>query len=82
MPRRNEQLDEYTIGGVIGKGSYAVVKSALCNANQQRVAIKVYDKVKLHDPMKKKNVQREIAILSKLGHPNIITLIRTIESPS
>lgn len=33
-----------------------------------KVAIKTYEKIKLQDPMKLKNVQREINILSKLRH--------------
>ena len=50
------EVGDFTVGGVIGKGSYAVVKSGLSKVDNQRVAIKVYDKIKLHDPMKKKNV--------------------------
>lgn len=65
---------------MIGKGSYAVVKSGQCKRTSQRVAIKVYDKIKLHDPMKKKNVQREVEILSQLDHPNVIKLVKTIDT--
>jgi serine/threonine protein kinase len=45
------------------------------------VAIKIYDKFKLLDPQKRKNVQREIAILEKMNHPCIIKLVETIENP-
>ena len=39
------------------------------------MAIKTYDKQKImSDPQKIKNTQREIKILSKLNHPNIIKL--------
>ena len=31
--------------------------------------------------MKKKAVQREIAVLKKINHPNVIKLIELIESP-
>jgi hypothetical protein len=33
------------------------------------------------DPMKKKAVQREIAVLKKVSHPNIIKLVELIETP-
>ena len=35
-------------------------------------ALKVYDKYKLCDAMKRKAVQREIAVLKKVDHPNVI----------
>jgi serine/threonine protein kinase len=65
---------------VIGKGSYAIVKSAQCQETKKKVAIKIYDKLKLHDPMKKKNVEREISIINKIDHPNIVKLIKTVDT--
>lgn len=47
---------------------------------KQKVAIKTYEKYKLFDPQKKKNVSREIFILKKLNHQNIIKLIETIDN--
>ncbi len=44
-------------------------------------ALKVYERYKLTDPMKKKAVQREIAVLKKINHPNVIKLIELIETP-
>jgi MAP/microtubule affinity-regulating kinase len=58
------------------------VKSGIYNGNRDKVAIKIYEKVKLNDPMRRKNVEREVQILKKLDHPNIIKLIRTIETPT
>lgn len=46
-----------------------------------KFAIKTYEKVKLNDPMKKKATQREIVVLKKLNHPNIIKLYELIETP-
>ena len=43
--------------------------------------MKVYEKYRLSDPMKKKAVQREIAVLKKTSHPNVIRLIELIETP-
>jgi len=32
--------------------------------------------------MKKKNVEREISIVKKLDHPNVVKLIRTVDTNS
>jgi serine/threonine protein kinase len=42
------------------------------------VAIKTYDKNTLEDPVKFKNIKREIAIMGRLKHPNIIKLYQAI----
>jgi len=42
--------------------------------------LKVYDKYRLNDPMKKKAVQREIASLKKMDHPNIVKMLELIEN--
>ena len=64
----------------IGTGSYASVKLGIDKSTNRKVAIKIYDKFKLLDPQKRKNVQREIAILEKMNHPCIIKLVETIEN--
>lgn len=47
----------------------------------QRFAMKVYEKFKLNDQMKKKAVQREIAVLKKLvDHPNVIKMHELVDS--
>jgi serine/threonine protein kinase len=43
-------MERYELGGVIGKGSYAVVKSAHDTHKNIKVAIKIYDKFRLVDP--------------------------------
>ena len=40
----------------------------------------MYEKFKLNDPMKRKAVQREIAVLKKLEHPNVIRLHELIDN--
>lgn len=66
----------------LGQGSYAVVKLATEKATGEKYAIKTYDKYKLYDIQKKKNVTREISILKTLNHPNIVKLISTIDTSS
>jgi MAP/microtubule affinity-regulating kinase len=75
-----EVLDNFVMGNEIGKGAYATVRSAQNKDNNSKVAIKIYDKFKLLTPSRKKNAEREIKILTKLNHPNIIKLYKTVEN--
>jgi MAP/microtubule affinity-regulating kinase len=73
-------LDNFTLGKVLGLGSYAVVRLAVHKPSGQNMAIKTYEKSKLQDPQKRKNVTREMKILSKLRHNNIIKLHQAAET--
>ena len=50
----------------------------ICKKNDEKVAIKIYEKKKLDEPNKIKNLTREINILAKLNHPTISRIISTI----
>ena len=75
-----EQLDNFILGNEIGKGAYATVRSAKNKQSSSKVAIKIYDKFKLLTPNRKKNAEREIKILTRLNHPNIVKLYKTVEN--
>lgn len=75
----NESLAKYSLQRVLGKGAYAVVRLALHNETGKKVAIKTYEKYQIIDPVKKNNLLREIEILKRLDHPNIVKLHETIE---
>jgi len=47
-----------------------------------KYALKTYEKKKLADPQKRKNVAREVKILSQLKNPYIVRLYDVIESSS
>ena len=47
-----------------------------------KYALKTYEKKKLADPQKRKNVAREVKILSKLKNSNIVRLYDVIETNS
>ena len=42
--------------------------------------MKIYDKVRLNDPVKKRSVSREINLLQKLDHPNIVKFYEHIDT--
>lgn len=75
-------IDRFEIGTSLGQGSYAVVKLAKDTHTNKQVAIKIYEKFRLIDPQKRMNLKREINILEKLDHPNIIKLYMTIDTRS
>lgn len=45
-----------------------------------KVAMKIYEKKKLMEPQRYKSVKREIKLLERINHPNIIKLFETIET--
>ena len=49
---------------------------------EEKVAVKIYDKKRLDEPNKIKNLEREINILSDLDHFTIAKLISAIETPT
>lgn len=63
-----------------GQGSYAVVKLGVLKKNKKKFAIKIYDKNKLLDAQRARNVKREIVILQSIFHENIIKLYQTIDT--
>ena len=78
-PQKNDnKISHYEIGKIIGKGAYAIVKLCKNKITQEKFAIKIYDKKKLKDHIIKKCITKEIEILKKLNHPNIVKLYDVI----
>lgn len=69
------------MGRTLGQGAYATVRLCLDKRDQFKYAVKIYEKYKLTDPMKKKAAQREITVLKRLEHPGIISLHDLIDTP-
>jgi len=74
------KLSNYNIGVQIGKGAYAIVKSGVHKITGKKVAIKVYEKNRIADPQRKGCVEREIRILKRLSHENIVHLYDIIDT--
>ena len=72
------KLSHYEIGKIIGKGAYAVVKVCKNKITQEKFAMKIYEKKNLKDHIIKKCITKEIEILKKLNHPNIVKLYDVI----
>lgn len=50
--------------------------------DSQKYAIKVYDKSKLTDINRQKSVRREIKLLQKMNHSNIVKIYEAFETDS
>ncbi|CAG0888739.1 unnamed protein product [Darwinula stevensoni] len=65
----------YAMGDLLGEGSYGKVKECLDCETLCRRAVKILKKKKIRRiPNGEQNVQREIRLLKRLSHPNVIGL--------
>lgn len=65
---------KYELGKLLGCGAFAKVYHARNLENGQSVAVKVINKKKINAIGLAGNVKREISIMSRLRHPNIVRL--------
>lgn len=74
--KKVKMVGKYVMGEALGEGSYGKVKEVLDSENLSRRAVKILTKRKLRRiPNGEQNVQREIQLLRKLKHKNVIELI-------
>eukprot|EP00826_Nyctotherus_ovalis_P013464 TRINITY_DN1363_c0_g2_i2.p1 TRINITY_DN1363_c0_g2~~TRINITY_DN1363_c0_g2_i2.p1 ORF type:complete len:363 (+),score=96.00 TRINITY_DN1363_c0_g2_i2:341-1429(+) len=78
--RIQEGMAKYNIGTTIGKGAYAVVKLGVHIETGRKVAIKIYDKSSFTDAKRKACLDREVKIMQRLSHPNIVRLYDTVDT--
>jgi serine/threonine protein kinase len=71
----------YSIGRTIGEGTFGKVKKGIHKLTGLTVAIKILEKERIIDLADVQRVKREIAILQRLSHPNVIQLYEVIDSP-
>ncbi|TDH68820.1 hypothetical protein CCR75_006668 [Bremia lactucae] len=65
--------DLYTLGKVIGSGSYSVVRESVHKKSKRKFAIKCIKRSEL-SAEDDEAIQFEVAILKQMQHPNIMTL--------
>ncbi|CAI2382676.1 unnamed protein product [Moneuplotes crassus] len=75
----SSHFERYIIGKKIGQGAYAMVRAGIDSNNNNKVAIKIYDKENLKDSQKRKGVRREIKLLERMKHKNIIQLFEAFD---
>lgn len=69
----------YTLGCILGEGSYAKVRSAYCEKTQCKVALKVINRKKAPKDFQMKFLPRELEVMKKLNHPNITKLYEIMQ---
>lgn len=72
-------VGDYILGPKIGSGSFAVVWRSRHRQSGREVAVKEIDKKQL-SPKISESLLKEISILSTINHPNIIRLLKAIET--
>ena len=72
-------LNDYQIKETIGKGTFSKVKLGINKSTGEKVAIKILDKRKIMTRDDQIRVQRELTILKKINHLNIVKIIQTKE---
>lgn len=87
------QLNQYKLMDQIGQGSYGLVKLAYSEEDSTHYAMKILSKRRLlrqvglmkRGPKKSTSpldrVYREIAVLKKLDHPNVVKLVEVLDDP-
>ncbi|KAL8601041.1 Serine/threonine-protein kinase stk11 [Nucella lapillus] len=77
--RRAKLIGKYLMGDLLGEGSYGKVKEVLDTETLFRRAVKILKRKKLRKiPNGEQNVQREIQLLKRLRHKNVIQLIEVL----
>ena len=67
-------LSDYNIKGIIGKGTFSIVKLGEHKKTKEKVAIKIMQKNKILSKDDLIRIEREIEILKRLNHPNVIKI--------
>ena len=75
-----EIICDFIIKEKLGEGAFGSVRLGINKQTGEKVAIKIYEKSKLNRYQDKKRLEREIEILKKLKHPNIVQLYSVIET--
>ena len=75
-------LGRYEVGKLLGHGTFAKVYHARNVKSGDSVAIKVIDKEKVLKGGLIAHIKREIAILRRVRHPNIVQLFEVMATKS
>ena len=77
---QDEIICEFAIKDKLGEGAFGSVRLGINKQTGEKVAIKILEKSKLKKIEDKIRIDREIEILKKLKHPNIVQLYCVIET--
>ena len=72
-------LDNYEVSSIIGEGTFGVVRLGKEKLTGEKVAIKILEKKKIVSKDDEERVEREIEILKKVNHINVIKTMKIIK---
>ena len=76
IEKKQEKIGDYILGETIGEGAFAKVKLAYHTPTNEKVAIKIINKEKIDI----NKINKEIKILQRIKHINIIQIYEIIET--
>lgn len=82
MSQMRKRVGQYLIGDTVGEGTFGKVKLAIHIPTGEKVAVKILEKKRIQDQADVRRVNREIKILKKAKHPNIIQLYEVLDTPN
>uniref|UniRef100_A0A7N1A9F9 non-specific serine/threonine protein kinase n=1 Tax=Kalanchoe fedtschenkoi TaxID=63787 RepID=A0A7N1A9F9_KALFE len=78
LPSNNALFGKYEMGRLLGCGAFAKVYYARDILTGNSVAIKIINKKKISGTTLISNIKREISIMRRLRHPNIVKLLEVL----
>ena len=78
--KQTDIICEFIIKDKLGEGAFGAVHLGINKQTEENVAIKILEKSKINKYKGKVRLEREIEILKKLKHPNIVQLYCVIET--
>ena len=79
--RKQEKYGDYIIRRTIGKGTFSKVKLGINVKTNKKVAIKILEKSKILEKEDLERILREMEMLKKFNHPNVIETYEISETP-
>ena len=76
----SKTLGDYIIKQTIGKGTFSKVKLGINKTTNQKVAIKILEKCKIVEKDDLERIVREMSIITKLNHQNVIKVFEMYET--
>ncbi len=77
---KRQIVGQYMLGKTIGEGTFGKVKLAVHMPSGEKVAIKILEKSRIKEAADVRRVNREIKILKKARHGNIIQLYEVLDT--
>ena len=70
----------YKLGKKLGEGMFSTVKAGTHSLTNEQVAIKILEKAKISQVEDKERMNREIAIMKRINHYNIVKLYQVVDT--